>query len=114
MSRVSVVSNGSVINGNSNPWDFLGVDNMLKEDDKGLLALTKIAHDWYTLCLAVGAVGIVITVMYLGLRLMLTRDPRKRDEVKEALKWKIVIALVLFGIPTVLGVIFTLATALVP
>ena len=115
MGRVSVVLGASAqIDGKSNPWDFLGVGNVLESDDRGLLALTGIASDWYSFCLAIGAIGIVLTVMYLGLRLIFTRDPRKRDEVKEALKWKVVIALVLFGIPTVLGVIFTLATALVP
>ena len=83
------------INGNSNPWDYLGIGNVLDADDSGLKVLTGLAADWYSL------------------RLMFTKDPRKREEVKETMKWKVILALALFGMSTLLGVIVTVATAFV-
>ena len=96
------------INGNSNPWDYLGI-----ADDSGLKVLTGLAADWYSLCIVIGTVGIIVTIMYIGLRLMFTKDPRKREEVKETMKWKVILALALFGMSTLLGVIVTVATAFV-
>lgn len=101
------------INGNSNPWDYLGIGNVLDADDSGLKVLTGLAADWYLLCIVIGTVGIIVTIMYIGLRLMFTKDPRKREEVKETMKWKVILALALFGMSTLLGVIVTVATAFV-
>ena len=33
------------INGNSNPWDYLGIGNVLDADDSGLKVLTGLAAD---------------------------------------------------------------------
>lgn len=70
------------INGNSNPWDYLGIGNVLDADDSGLKVLTGLAADWYSLCIVIGTVGIIVTIMYIGLRLMLLKIPGREKRLK--------------------------------
>lgn len=70
------------INGNSNPWDYLGIGNVLDADDSGLKVLTGLAADWYSLCIVIGTVGIIVTIMYIGLRLMLLKIHGREKRLK--------------------------------
>lgn len=96
-----------------NPWKNFGTKNNINSSDKGWNVLVSIAQDWYTLCLTIGTVGLLITLIILGAKLFITRNSRNRAEVKDAITSKIIVAIVFFSITLIIGLTVTIAESLV-
>lgn len=101
------------IDPNANPWDYLGTANQLDSNSIGWKAFVGLAQDWYTLCMALGIIGLLINLVIFGIKIMVSKNANKRASVKEALQGKLFIAIMLFGVLTVIGTIVTLVEALV-
>lgn len=97
----------------ANPWNNFGTRNNIDANNPGWKILLGITQDWFTVCLTIGTIGLLITLMVLGMRLMRTKNSNKRADIKEALTAKIIIAFCLFAITTVIGLTVTIAEALV-
>ena len=90
-----------------NPWDVLGANIGFDS------SLTGIGADWYTLCQYIGAAGIVISIMLFGLQLALSKgNPNKVAKVKDGFVTKFVIAILISGLPLIVGTVYKLAISL--
>ena len=78
----------------------------------GNSAVTGTVNSAYSLMMAIGVVGILITIVLTGIKLMSSK-PQKRAEALDELKWKAIIAIMLFSMPLLIGVIIKFATAFV-
>ena len=97
----------------SNPWKNLGRSNNIDANSAGWKVLLSFTQDWYTLCMTIGLVGFIITMMIAGLKLMYMKSGEGRKEAKSAIKAKILIAIVLFAVTFFIGFAVTVAQALV-
>lgn len=83
---------------NNNPFSYLRFGFTQNSAIRGTV------NSAYGLFMAIGITGLVITFILIGLKLM-SQNPQKRAEAMEEMKWKAIIAIVLFCIPTIIGVI---------
>lgn len=97
----------------SNPWKNLGRSNNMDANSAGWKVLLSFTQDWYTLCLTIGLIGFLITLMWVGLKLLYMKSGDKRREAKDAITAKVIVATSLFAITTVIGFVVTLAQAMV-
>lgn len=63
----------------------------------------------YNLFMAIGVVGLLLTLILIGLKLM-SSNPSKRAEALEEMKWKALIAIILFGMTTVISTILSIVS----
>lgn len=75
-------------------------------------AIKGTVNSLYSLLMAIGVVGLLITLIIIGIRLM-SPNATKRAETMEEMKWKVLIAVVLFGMTGIVGAILALAEAFV-
>ena len=75
-------------------------------------AIKGTVNSLYSLLMAIGVVGLLITLIIIGIRLM-SPNSAKRAEAMEEMKWKVLIAVVLFGMTGIVGAILALAEAFI-
>lgn len=63
----------------------------------------------YNLFMAIGVVGLLLTLILIGLKLM-SSNPSKRAEALEEMKWKALIAIILFGMTTLISTILSIVS----
>lgn len=73
-------------------------------------AMRGTVNSSYSLFLTIGILGILLTIIIAGRKLM-SMNKSARTEALEELKWKAVIAIVLFCIPTVIGIILSFSAS---
>ena len=67
-------------------------------------ALRATVNSGYNLLMTIGVIGLLLTFILIGIKLM-SSNPGKRAEALDDMKWKALIAIILFSIPTVIGTI---------
>lgn len=75
-------------------------------------AIKGTVNSFYSLFMAIGVIGLLLTVILIGIKLM-SQSPSKRAEALEEMKWKAIIAIVLFGMTGFIGAILTVAKSFV-
>ena len=75
-------------------------------------AIKGTVNSLYSLLMAIGVVGLLITLVIIGIRLM-SPNSVMRAEAMEEMKWKVLIAVVLFGMTGIVGAILALAEAFI-
>lgn len=66
------------------------------------------ASSFYRLLFVLGIIGMVGTFVFMGLRLAQSKNPAKRSEIKGALIFKCAIAILIFSLPTFIGMYHTI------
>lgn len=66
----------------------------------------------YKLMLTIGIVGILVTLILAGIKLM-SSNHQQRAEALEDIKWKVIVSVILFSIPTIIGLMMSLAGSFV-
>lgn len=72
-------------------------------------ALRGTVSSAYSLFMAIGVVGLLLTIILVGIKLM-SSNPGKRAEALEEMKWKVIIAILLFGMTTVISTILSVVS----
>ena len=62
----------------------------------------------YQLLMAVGVVGLIVTFVIIGVTLAAS-GPAKRAEALQEMKWKVILAVILFSMTTVLSWVLRIA-----
>ena len=75
-------------------------------------AIKGTVNSLYSLLMAIGVVGLLITLVIIGIRLM-SPNSAKRAEAMEEMKWKVLIAVVLFGLTGIIGAVLAMAEAFI-
>lgn len=75
-------------------------------------AIKGTVNSLYSLLMAIGIVGLLITLVIIGIRLM-SPNSAKRAEAMEEMKWKVLIAVVLFGMTGIIGAVLAMAEAFI-
>lgn len=75
-------------------------------------AIKGTVNSLYSLLMAIGVVGLLITLVIIGIRLM-SPNSAKRAEAMEEMKWKVLIAVVLFGMTGIIGAVLAMAEAFI-
>ena len=75
-------------------------------------AIKGTVNSLYSLLMAIGVVGLLITLVIIGIRLM-SPNSVKRAEAMEEMKWKVLIAVVLFGMTGIIGAVLAMAEAFI-
>lgn len=75
-------------------------------------AIKGTVNSLYSLLMAIGVVGLLITLIIIGIRLM-SPNSAKRAEAMEEMKWKVLIAVVLFGMTGIIGAVLAMAEAFI-
>lgn len=75
-------------------------------------AIRGTVNSGYRLAITIGILGILLTLMISGIVLM-SASPQKRVEVFEDIKWKVIVMIALFSIPTIVGVIMGVVNSVV-
>lgn len=75
-------------------------------------AIKGTVNSLYSLLMAIGIVGLLITLIIIGIRLM-SPNSAKRAEAMEEMKWKVLIAVVLFGMTGIIGAVLAMAEAFI-
>ena len=75
-------------------------------------AIKGTVNSLYSLLMAIGIVGLLITLVIIGIRLM-SPNSAKRAEAMEEMKWKVLIAVVLFGMTGIVGAVLAMAEAFI-
>ena len=75
-------------------------------------AIKGTVNSLYSLLMAIGVVGLLITLVIIGIRLM-SPNSAKRAEAMEEMKWKVLIAAVLFGMTGIIGAVLAMAEAFI-
>ena len=75
-------------------------------------AIKGTVNSLYSLLMAIGVVGLLITLIIIGIRLM-SPNATKRAEAMEEMKWKVLIAVVLFGMTGIIGAVLAMAEAFI-
>ena len=73
-------------------------------------AIRGTVNSLYSLFLTIGVVGILLTILLVGVKLM-SQSPQKRAEALEEMKWKVLIAIILFGMSGVIGAILRVVSS---
>lgn len=88
------------------PWAVLA------NDSADVSSITSMGADWYTLMQYIGGAGAVISVLFLGIRLMITKNSAERAKVKNDFIWKMIVIIALFGFTFIAGTILSAAKEL--
>lgn len=75
-------------------------------------AIKGTVNSLYSLLMAIGVVGLLITLVIIGIRMM-SPNSAKRAEAMEEMKWKVLIAVVLFGMTGIIGAVLAMAEAFI-
>ena len=75
-------------------------------------AIKGTVNSLYSLLMAIGVVGLLITLVIIGIKLM-SPNSAKRAEAMEEMKWKVLIAVVLFGMTGIIGAVLAMAEAFI-
>ena len=75
-------------------------------------AIKGTVNSLYSLLMAICVVGLLITLVIIGIRLM-SPNSAKRAEAMEEMKWKVLIAVVLFGMTGIIGAVLAMAEAFI-
>ena len=75
-------------------------------------AIKGTVNSLYSLLMAIGVVGLLITLVIIGIRLM-SPNSAKRAEAMEEMKWKVLIAVLLFGMTGIIGAVLAMAEAFI-
>lgn len=67
--------------------------------------LFSIGNNWYQVVFWIGVVGLALSLITLSISLMLKRNGRDVAMVKEGFITKIIIAIIIFAFPTIVGLI---------
>lgn len=89
----------------TDPWSYL--TNQTKFSSSNI---SGIWHSLYLLLLVVGVAGLLITFTLAALKYS-SKSPMKRHQAKEDMKFKFIVAVVMFGFSTITGVIMTVFNA---
>ena len=73
-------------------------------------AIKGTVNSMYSLFMAVGVIGLLLTVVLIGMKLM-SQNPSKRAEALEEMKWKVLIAIVIFGMTGFIGTVLSMVAA---
>lgn len=93
--------------GKVSPWDIL--------KDKGITevaAMRQMSASYYRLMVALGAVGILTSLMAVGLKLMWSKSPQSRRAGKEELLFKVVGGVAVFSYVALIGMLYNAAVKL--
>lgn len=66
------------------------------------VAVQGTVSSMHNLFITVGVTGLLITILLIGMKLM-SSNPAKRAEALEEIKWKALIAIILFGMTAVVS-----------
>lgn len=91
----------------SDPFDYLDVGRGLLLNDntyKGTMGSV------YQLMQVIGVTGIVVTFILCGIKLAWSQPGKRADALSE-MKWKVLIAVVLFSMTTIIGWIIKIAVS---
>ena len=73
-------------------------------------AVRGTVNSMHNLFMAIGVIGLLITFLLIGIKLM-SSNPAKRAEALDEMKWKALIAIVLFSMTTVISSILNIVSA---
>lgn len=73
-------------------------------------AMRGTVNSSYSLFMTIGVVGILLTLITVGIRIM-SSNPSKRAEALEEIKWKALIAIVIFSMPIIISTILNFVSA---
>lgn len=91
-----------------NPFDYLNLANGLIQSNE----MRGTAGSSYQLFISIGVVGLLVTLMIIGITLTFS-SPAKRAEALDELKWKALIAIVLFSMTTLVSWALNLASSFI-
>jgi hypothetical protein len=81
------------------PFDFLKFSNSSISQNSDIRGTVGSA---YKLFMAIGVIGILVSIVIFGLTIAFAK-PQKRAEAIDEMKWKVLIAIVLFAMTSVVG-----------
>lgn len=93
--------------GKMSPWDILK-DKSITE----VTAMRQMSASYYRLMVALGAVGILASLMAIGLKLMWAKSPQGRRARKEELLFKIIGGIAIFSYVSLIGMLYKAAIKL--
>lgn len=95
-----------------NPWDYLGPNDM-SGNNPGTNAVRAFFVEWYNLLFILGAIGLVLSLMWCGISLMLGKNKDKAADAKGAIGFKILIAIGISSFLTIVGIFMNVVKGLV-
>ena len=89
-----------------NPWDVLSGGGVDFAD-----SLKGIGADWYTVCVYVGVIGLVISMVIIGIQFALAKgkNSKKWAEAKDKLMTKAILAFLIPMVPFLVGMVVSIA-----
>ena len=75
-------------------------------------AIRGTVNSGYRLFIVIGLLGILLTLLIAGMSVM-SSSPQKRMEALDDIKWKAIIAILLFSLPTHIGFIMGMTATIV-
>ena len=93
--------------GKMSPWDILK-DKSITE----VAAMRQMSASYYRLMAALGAVGLLTSLMAIGLKLMWAKSPQSRRARKEELLFKIIGGIAIFSYVSLIGMLYNAAVKL--
>ncbi len=98
----------SLFYNDKDPFDYIEKNGVINTP-----VLRKTAIDLYDLLIAIGTVGLIITIMYCALKYISTKNPNAKREIKSTLVHKCIVGIVLFGFVFFAGIIMKIAKSFV-
>lgn len=92
----------------TNPFSLYKKGYITENED---LRATSVS--FYEFMMVVGVLGLVITIVICGIRLALSHNSKKAEQIKDILTGKVWIALGLFSFVAVVGLIFDIINSIV-
>ena len=72
--------------------------------------IKNMMQSWYGMCQVIGVTGFVITFILCAIKLMITRKPEQRKEIKAQIATKGLLIFLLFGFVYFVGLMSTIVT----
>lgn len=88
---------------NIDPWTYIR-DTSLSNDP----IILNFASSAGELGITIGIIGITFSILYMAIRIIMTHDAKKKEEIKQEAGFKGVIGIIIFSIPFWLGVMKTI------
>lgn len=79
------------------PWENLGNHEIGSTEAQGTVV------SFFRLCQAIGAIGVVCTLIASAIMLIVTKNGRKREEAKTNMGHKIIVGICVFGAVGLIG-----------
>lgn len=89
------------------PWDIL--------EDKSITdvsAMQNMSASYYRLMIALGAVGVLTSLMVIGIKVMWAKSSQSRRARKEELMFKVLIGIAIFSYLSLIGMLYGAVTKL--